>query len=126
MSIDFHSLQLDTAVQSYFDILYTCDLDQFDRLFHPDCHVFAVADGAEQVLSTPAYREVLAKRVSPQSQGHFREEAVLGLHRLSPDIAMVEARVRIGTRVFRDHLHFIRAQGQWRLAAKLYSLEQLV
>jgi hypothetical protein len=27
-------------------------------------------------------------------------------------------------RVFRHHLHFVREDSQWRLAAKLYILEQ--
>jgi hypothetical protein len=49
---------------------------------------------------------------------------VLGVQSLSPDIAMVQVRVRVATKVFRDHLHFVRADGQWRLVAKLYILEQ--
>ncbi|GAB2458501.1 nuclear transport factor 2 family protein [Comamonas humi] len=123
MTNDLQSLQLSAPVQRYFDVLYTCDLDLFDRLFHPACHLFTVADGKETVLSAQAYRDILEKRASPQSQGAPREEAVLGVHSLSPDIALVQVRVRVGTKVFRDHLHFVRSQGEWRLAAKLYTLE---
>lgn len=123
MHTDLRTLQIDAAIQRYFDVLYTCDLALFDSLFHPACHLFTVADGKEAVLSTQAYRDILAKRESPQKQGAPREEAVLGLQALSPDIAMVQVRVRVGGRVFRDHLHFIRSQGQWLLAAKLYTLE---
>jgi len=37
---------------------------------------------------------------------------------------MVQVRVPRGHKVFRDHLHFVRADSEWRLAAKLYILEE--
>lgn len=123
MHTDLRTLQIDAAVQRYFDLLYTCDLALFDRLIHPACHLFTVADGKVAGLSAQAYRDILAKRESPQKQGAPREEAVLGVQALSPDLAMVQVRVRVGTKVFRDHLHFIRSQGQWLLTAKLYTVE---
>lgn len=123
MHTDLRALQIEAAVQRYFDVLYTCDLTLFDSLFHPACHLFTVSDGAETLLTVQAYRDILSKRESPQQQGAPREEAVLGVQALSPHIAMVQVRVRVGAKVFRDHLHFIRSNGQWRLAAKLYTLE---
>lgn len=123
MPNDIRSLHLDTAIQQYFDVLYTCDLALFDRLFHPSCQLFTVVDGKESVLSAQAYRDILSKRESPQTQGAPREETLQGIQALSPDIALVQVRVRVGAKVFRDHLHFIHVQGQWRLAAKLYTLE---
>lgn len=117
---------LDAAIHSYFDVLYECDLAKFDQLFHPACHLFAVVNGAPQVLSAAAYREVLAKRKSPQSLGQPREESVIAVFPLSDDTAMVRVRVRIGTKVYRDHLNFIRADGEWKLAAKVYALESEV
>lgn len=123
MHTDLRDLQIEAAVQRYFDVLYTCDLALFDGLFHPVCHLFTVADGVATVLTAQGYRDILSKRESPQKLSAPREEAVLGVQALSPDIAMVQVRVRVGAKVFRDHLHFIRSEGQWRLAAKLYTLD---
>ncbi|MDP3230188.1 MAG: DUF3225 domain-containing protein [Acidovorax sp.] len=121
---ELDNLQLNEAVQRYFEVLYMCDLSIFDKLFHPACHLFTVTDGAASVLSLAAYRDILEKRASPKSQGAAREETVLGVQALTQDIAMVQVRVRVATKVFRDHLHFIRSKGQWYLASKLYTLEQ--
>jgi hypothetical protein len=60
---------LDAAIQRYFDVLYECNLDKFDRLFHPACHLFTVINGVEQGLSLATYRDVIAKRPSPKSLG---------------------------------------------------------
>lgn len=115
--------ELAAAVQRYFDVLYECDLDKFDRLFLSACSLFTVTNGALQVLSAAAYREVLATRSSPKSLGQPREESVIASFALSEDIALLRVRVRIGPKVFQDHLNFVRSDGDWKLAAKLYALE---
>ncbi|WP_284504872.1 nuclear transport factor 2 family protein [Caballeronia sp. INDeC2] len=121
MSNDLLSPALAAAVQRYFDVLYECDLEKFDRLFHPACHLFTVVDGAEKVLTLAAYREVITARQSPMSQGHPREEALIAAFPLSGDIAMFRLRVRLGTVVYQDHIHFVRSGDEWRIAAKLYA-----
>jgi hypothetical protein len=123
MPTAIHTPELAAAVQCYFDILHECDLDKFDRLFHPACHLFAVVDGVEQVLSLSAYRDVLAKRASPKSTGQPREVSVIASFVLSESIAMVRVRVRLGDKVYQDHLNFVRTEGNWKLVAKLYVLE---
>ena len=114
---------LDAAIQRYFDVLYECNLDKFDRLFLPACHLFTVINGVEQGLSLATYRDVIAKRLSPKSLGQPREESVIAVFPLSEHIAMVRVRVRIGAKVFQDHLNFVCAGRDWKLAAKLYALE---
>ncbi|MEP6872746.1 MAG: nuclear transport factor 2 family protein [Burkholderiales bacterium] len=123
MTTTFQTPELDAAIQSYFDVLHECDLEKFDRLFLPACSLFTVADGTAQVLSASTYRELLATRSSPKSLGQPREESVIASLALSNDIALVRVRVRIGSKVYRDHLNFVRSQGVWKLAAKLYVVE---
>lgn len=123
MITTFQTPELDAAIHCYFDVLHECDLEKFDRLFLPGCSLFTVADGAAQVLSAASYRELLAARASPKSLGQPREESVISSFALSNDIALVRVQVRIGSKVYRDHLNFVRSQGAWKLAAKLYVLE---
>lgn len=114
---------LAAAVQDYFDVLFECDLDKFDRVFHPACHLFTIVDGAERVLPLAAYRDLIAAREAPKRAGYSREETVVAAFPLSDDIAMVRLRVRVGPHVYRDHLHFVRNGERWRIGAKLYALE---
>lgn len=88
------------------------------------CHLFTIADGIGQVLSLTAYREVIAKRVSPQNLGQPREESVIAVFGLSQDIALVRVRIRLGVKVFQDHLNFVRFGSDWKLVTKLYALER--
>ena len=123
MTMTFETPELLAAIQRYFDVLYECNLEKFDRLFLPACHLFTVVDGSLQVLSCSAYRELLAQRSSPKSMGQAREDSLISSLALSNDIALVRVRVRIGSKVFRDVLNFVRAGGDWKLASKLYVLE---
>jgi hypothetical protein len=124
MQPSIQTSELYAAVQCYFDILHECDLSKFDHLFHPACQLFTVVEGAELLLSASEYRDVLVKRASPISVGQPREESIIASYDLSESIAMVKVRVRLGEKVYRDHLNFVRAGTNWKLVAKLYALEE--
>lgn len=55
------------AIQTYFDALYACDLLLFDKVFHPACSLFDAEEGAIKVDPIADYRQVIAKRESPQA-----------------------------------------------------------
>ena len=119
-------LSLKAAIRSYFEVLYSCDLDRFDTLFHPACILFTISDGVETILDVPTYREILSKRLSPQSQNQPRLEDMLEVIHLAADIALVSLRVRVGDKVFRDHLHFAHGANGWTVVNKTYTLERMV
>ena len=112
--------ELEKAAQLYFDMLYECDLDKFDALFHPSCHLFTVQDGKQTVLSMERYREIIAARQSPASTGQPREERLEGILTLSADAALVAVVVRVHDRRFKDHLEFMRGADGWRIVSKTY------
>jgi hypothetical protein len=112
--------ELETAAQSYFDVLYECSLDKFDALFHPSCHLFTVQDGRETVLPLDRYREIIAARQSPASAGQPREEKLDGILTLSADAALIAVSVRVHDKRFKDHLSLIRGTDGWRIVSKTY------
>ena len=100
--------ELEKAAQLYFDVSYECDLDKFDALFHPSCHLFTVQDGKQTVLPLDRHRAIAARQPSA-SAGQPREERLDGILALSADAALVVVSVRIQDKRFRDHPGFIVA-----------------
>lgn len=120
---NFSSLpDLDEAIQLYFDVLYECDLDKFDRVFHPTCNLYSPGDPEVAVVTLPNYRKIVAGRTPPSSSGFEREEQVDAVLFASADVAMVFLSSRVGERRFKDLLSFVRALDGWKIVAKTYAL----
>lgn len=113
---------LDEAIQLYFDVLYECDLDKFDRVFHPTCNLYSPGGPEVAVVTLPNYREIVAGRTPPSKSGHEREEQVDGVLFTSADVAAVFLHSRVGERRFKDLLSFVRAPDGWKIVAKTYAL----
>jgi hypothetical protein len=115
--------ELARAVQLYLDLMYDCDLEKFDRVFCPTAQLHGFREGEMTCWPAAQYREVLAGRKSPRSQGAPREEEVLLLDFASPTQALAKVRVRIGDMVFVDYLSYHRIGDQWLVTAKAYHRE---
>ncbi|MFG1360993.1 nuclear transport factor 2 family protein [Xanthobacter pseudotagetidis] len=111
------------AVQAYFDLMYEGDLSTFEAVFAPSAQLTGLRDGQMTVLSAASYREVLAGRAAPKSQGAPREEQVLLLDFASPTQALVKLRVRVGPTRFVDYLTYHRVGGTWLVTSKGYHAE---
>ncbi|MBP2448472.1 nuclear transport factor 2 family protein [Rhizobium leguminosarum] len=116
--------ELLSAIQIYFDALYTCDLALFDRVFHPACSLFDADEGAIVVDPIAAYRQVIAKRISPSSCSQPREDDIILIDWLSDASATVKVRLRIHENVFIDHLCLVKDKDGWRIVAKIWHLER--
>lgn len=118
------NIELLSAIQIYFDALYTCDLQLFDRVFHPACSLFDADEGAIVVDPIAAYRQVIAERISPSSRSQPREDEIVLIDWLSDVSATVKVRLRIHENVFIDHLCFVKDKDGWRIVAKIWHLER--
>ena len=104
----------------YFDLLYTCDLTLFDRVFDPAAHLYGLGDGDVVVWTADHYRQILAGRDSPKALGSRREEAHLHVDIASPTQAFAKVKVRINQLVFIDYLSFLKLKQGWRIVSKTY------
>ena len=111
------------AVREYFDLMYASDVSRFDRVFRPTAQLHGLRDGEMRMLTAQAYREILARAPSPQSQGAPREEEVLFIDITSPTQALVKVRVRISGLVYVDYLSYHRVDGEWLVSAKAFHVE---
>ncbi|MGZ3236110.1 MAG: nuclear transport factor 2 family protein [Burkholderiaceae bacterium] len=109
-----------TAMKLYFDVMHECDLEKFDRIFHPTSSLFTAKDGVLTLRPFTQYRAEIEKRTSPKSLEQPREEAVLSINVLSSEIALVQVRVRIFEKIFIDNLNLLKIDGRWMIVAKIY------
>jgi hypothetical protein len=111
------------AVQRYFDLMYDCDVANFDRVFRSSAQLHGFRDGQMTVWPAETYKDILSKRQSPKSQNALREEQVLLVDFVSPTQALAKVRVRIGPTVFTDYLTYHRIDGEWLITSKAYHVE---
>ncbi|WP_299561436.1 nuclear transport factor 2 family protein [Enterovirga sp.] len=115
---------LEAAVRRYLDLMYTCDVATFDQVFAPTSQLHGIRDDKLIMWSAAEYKDILSKRISPQSEGAPREEKILLLDFASETQALAKVQVRIGPSVFIDYLTFHAVGGEWRITGKGYHVVQ--
>lgn len=111
------------AVDVYFRALHACDMTLFDQVFHPCASLFDSTGGAFTAMPIAVYREIVAHRRSPLSAGQPRDDELISVDFLSPDAAVAKVRLRLHEHVFVDHLNFLRIDGRFMIAAKVWHEE---
>jgi hypothetical protein len=114
---------LTEAVQRYFDLMYDADVTAFDRVFRPTAQLHGLREGKMRMLTTQAYRDILASAPSPKSQRAARLEEILLLDVTSADQALAKVRVRINAIVYVDYLNYHRVDGEWLVSSKSFHVE---
>jgi len=104
------------TIERYFDLMYDCDLTKFDDVFLPSASLNGLRDGSLVVWPVAQYRDILAKRQSPQSLGAPRRQEILQIDFAGPDQAVAKVRVMINKNNFVDHLILINVDSGWRIA----------
>jgi len=105
-------------LKDYFEVLQTQDMALFDRVFHPGCVLYSSQDGQEVVRPYAEYRQMVQGRASPQSKGSPRDEQILLIDLLSPNMAVAKVRLRLFDNIMEDHLNLMCHQGRWMVYAK--------
>lgn len=105
-------------VEAYFDLAYEPKSRDFDKIFHPNGRVQWVHEGELNVLSSPEYAVLINGRLSPRSACAPRDEAILSMEHISDSLSTATVRVRIGNKLFNDHLAMHKVEGAWLIATK--------
>ena len=109
-------------VERYFDLLYTSDLELFDRVFDGQAQLYGLANGAPVVWPAARYRAIIKGRESPQVLGAKREQEILQLDFASDTQAFAKVKVRINEMLFIDYLTALKLTDGWRIVSKTYHL----
>lgn len=114
---------LSAAIDRYFDLMYDCDVADFDRVFASTAQLHGFRDNKMSCWSAAQYKEILAGRTSPKDQGAPREHEVLLMDFTSPTQALAKVRVRINDNVFVDYLCYHKINDTWLVTSKAYHRE---
>lgn len=119
--------EIQSALQTYFDVMYECDMEKFDQVFHSSCSLFS-ADGAELVVKPyEQYRREMSTRNPPKSRNQSRgKERIIKIDFLSDEMALAQVRVQIHDKLFADNLNLAKIGQRWMVVAKVYHLLGLV
>jgi hypothetical protein len=116
--------QLTHAIQRYLDLMYDGDVSRYERVFRATAQLHGLRDGKMAILSSAAFKALIAGRPSPQSLGAPRFEEILLVDVASPTQALAKVRVRIGATVFVDYLTYHWEDGDWTITAKGFHVER--
>lgn len=117
--------QVQQLLQRYFDLLYSCDLQLFDEVFHPGA-IYVTADETPLLQrDMTTYREVLAKRESGALRGDSRHDVIDAIEFAGENTAFARVRCSIGGRHFVDFLSLVRSNGRWHIISKIFHVEKI-
>ena len=114
---------IEKAVQTYFDGLYEGDADKLASVFHPTSELTFEQDGKLVVLTRDQWLDGVRTRPSSKTKGLAREDAILILDRSGPTTAFVKVKCQIPPRYFTDYLSFVKIDGAWKVAQKVFATE---
>lgn len=112
--------EMTSALEKYFDLMYDCDVQNFDAVFAGTAQLHGFREGEMQCWPAAKYKDVLAGRTSPKTQGASRDDKVLMLDFTSDTQALAKVSVRIGDIVFVDYLSYHKIGGAWLVTSKAY------
>ena len=123
MNTDRRFTDIAQALQPYFDGLYESNTRKLSLIFHPKA-IYATATSGELLrLDMEEYFKVVEKRPSPASRKEPRRDAIASIEFAGPVTALVRLHCAIGARYFTDLLSFLKVDGKWVVAQKVFMTE---
>ena len=114
---------IEQATQTYFDGLYEGDVEKLASVFHPTSILTFEQDGKLVELPRDKWLDGVRSRPSSKAKGLAREDAILHLDQSGPTTAFVKVKRQIPPRYFTDYLSFVKIDGVWKVAQKVFATE---
>lgn len=111
------------ATQTYLDGLYAGNADSIASVFLPSSALTQVFDGALKIVPRDEWLTAVRNRPSPASQGLRRDDHVLTVDLISETLALVKVKCQMPPRYFTDLLSFVKLNGTWAVAQKVFTTE---
>ena len=121
MSDDLRAIE--AAVQTYLDGLYEGNADKLASVFHPTSALTQSVDGKIAVTPRDTWLAAVRSRPSAKSQGLARGDHILAIDQVGPTMAYVKVRCQLPPRYFVDQLSFLKIDGRWQVAQKVFQTE---
>jgi hypothetical protein len=122
-TIDADLDAISVAAQTYLDGLYEADADKLATVFHPSCVLTHMTPEGLQTIPRDTWLAAVRTRRSSKDQGLGRYDRILLLDRIGPTMALVKLNCAIPPRFFTDLLAFLKIDGRWQVAQKIFETE---
>ncbi len=122
-AIDADLAALEARARLYLDALYEGDADRLASVFLPGAALTQSLDGKLQVTPRDAWLEIVRNRPAPRAAGLARHDRILTIDRVSNDLALVKLTCALPPRHFVDLLSFVKVEGAWWIAQKVFTTE---
>ena len=114
---------IEAATQTYFDGLYEGDAEKLASVFHPTSILTFEQDGKLIELPREKWLEGVRSRPSSKTKGLARDDGILHFDQSGPTTAFVKVKCQIPPRYFTDYLSFVKVDGEWKVAQKVFATE---
>jgi hypothetical protein len=102
--------------------MYHADDQLFHKVFHSVSLIHGIRDGSLAAWSAAEFHELMSDRPSPAAMKSPRDQEILSIDHIAPDLAAAKVRVRIGQNCFVDHLIFHHVGDQWLITSKAFHI----
>ncbi|MGL4636963.1 MAG: nuclear transport factor 2 family protein [Beijerinckiaceae bacterium] len=116
-------IALQNATQAYLDALYEGDAEKIATVFLPSSALTQVFDNELKITPRDVWLDAVRNRPSPKAQGLSRHDHILAIDLISDTLAHVKVKCAIPPRFFTDILSFVKLDGTWRVAQKVFTTE---
>lgn len=114
---------IEAAVKTYLDGLFEGDAEKLASVFHPTSALTSEQNGVLTLLPRDEWLAIVRGRGSAKSQGLERRDEILQIDQSSPTTAFVKLKCQLPPRYFTDYLCFLKIDGKWQVAQKIFSTE---
>jgi hypothetical protein len=114
---------IEAAVKTYLDGLFEGDADKLASVFHSTSALTSEQNGVLTPLPRDEWLSIVRGRASAKSQGLERRDEILQIDQSSPTTAFVKLKCQLPPRYFTDYLCFLKVDGKWQVAQKIFATE---
>ena len=114
---------IEEVVQTYLDGLYEGDTQKLARVFHETSALTGDIDGKLTIVRRDKWLDAVKNRPSPKSKNLSRHDEILEIDIAGPTTAFVKVKCAIPPRFFTDYLSFLKIDGRWQVAQKIYAAD---
>jgi hypothetical protein len=114
---------IEAATRTYLDGLYEGDVGKLEQVFHPSSALTQSLDGELKIVPRAEWFEAVRNRQSPKASGLERGDHILAVDLVGPSLALVKVKCQMPPRYFTDVLSFLKIEGKWLIAQKVFMTE---
>ncbi len=114
---------IEAATWTYLDGLYEGDVEKLAAVFHPTSALTQSQGGELKIVPREQWFEAVRGRTSPKEAGLERGDHVLAVDLVGPTMALVKVKCQMPPRYFTDLLSFLKVDGKWVVAQKVFMTE---